>query len=763
MGDEHIIKFRSIATRIIMAAMPIIAISMILFVFVTYDIVDKQFTQQISEKMDESLLAASLKFQNELIRNESVAEGLALFAENTSKEAIEKGEMEAFLKSSIAGNYNTVGGGIWFEPLKLYEDKRFFCSYAFMRGDKVVYDGEYWQTLDYHVQDWYINGKNADHETVWSTVYYDPVADVDMITSTIPFYDAQGAFWGVATTDMALTNIKAIANDIRVGKTGQAFLIGSDGSYIFMPEGMGMEPIAQAELRNMFSNGQGDMAISFGGVEKRVFYSTLPDAHMMLAIAMDKSELSNTISDIVMNMAAYPVAGLLLASLCLILTARRLRGVANKVNSFADLAASGDFSQRIAVTETDEFGTMERRLNRMMDNMRAMSEQTQSMLVQAQEASRAKTDFLARMSHEIRTPMNAIIGMAQIIEKTSDIDKIHDCVSKLDKSSKHLLALINDILDMSKIEVGKLEILPEPFDIADVIRDIGEIMAVKADEKNQHLKIEIAEAMPCLIIADRLRIWQVVMNLLGNAVKFTPEEGHITIEAAAKLVDTAARKVGIEISVIDDGIGLSQEGMEKLFASFEQADGSISRKFGGTGLGLALSQKIAHLMGGIITVKSEGGKGSTFTFSFTAAYENEAEAKQETAGVRVEKDLSGRCVLVVDDLEINREIVITLLEDTGLVFDCAEDGAQAVSMFEKAPDKYSLVLMDMQMPKMDGLEATRRIRESECAQGATIPIVAMSANAFREDVEQCLKAKMNDHIAKPVDYALLLEKLNEWM
>ena len=381
--------------------------------------------------------------------------------------------------------------------------------------------------------------------------------------------------------------------------------------------------------------------------------------------------------------------------------------------------------------------------------------------------SRHKSAFLANMSHEIRTPMNAIIGMITIGKSASDIERKDYCFKKIENASNHLLGVINDILDMSKIEANKFEISPAEFNFEKMIKCAVNVINFRIDEKSQNLSLHIDSDIPRTIIGDDHRIAQVITNLLGNAVKFTPEHGAIRLDA--RLVEEENGICIIQISVSDTGIGIKPDQQEKIFQSFEQAESSTTRKYGGTGLGLAISKRIVEMMGGKIWVESDLWKGSNFAFTIHARrgtgsinespdkrQEKEAQTR-DIAGV-----FSGRRVLLAEDVEINREIVQALLEPTKLEIEWAENGAQAVRKFMEAPNKYDMIFMDIQMPEMDGYEAAQRIRSLETQRAKTIPIVAMTANVFKEDIDRCLEAGMNGHIGKPVNFNELVGKLQSF-
>jgi len=520
-------------------------------------------------------------------------------------------------------------------------------------------------------------------------------------------------------------------------------------------------------------------------------------------------------------------------------------------------------------------------------------------LHKATEASKAKGEFLSNMSHEMRTPLNAITGMTAIGKNAKDMERKDYALGKIQDASTHLLGLINDILDMSKIEANMLKLSAVEFSFEKVLKRVAELVNFRVDEKSQKFTVRIDNAIPDSLFGDDQRLVQVIINLLGNAVKFTPENGSVALDA--RFAGEENGICAIEISVSDTGIGISPEQQAHLFQSFQQADGSTVRKFGGTGLGLAISKNIVEMMGGDIRIESEIGKGSKFVFTVrmkrgtekkrpiaasgvnlsnirilavdddpdileyfdetarnlglhcdtaasgeealaltdkhgayhvcfvdwkmpgmdgiqlahelkTRAYLNsfvimisaaewsviEADAKKagvdkfmskplfqstiaeiiheylgddKERGEKSEEDaqsgsesvFAGRRALLAEDVEINREIVMALLEPTQLQIDCAESGSEAVRMFAQSPDKYDLIFMDVQMPGMDGYEATRLIRAMDAPRAKTVPIVAMTANVFQEDIEKCLNAGMNNHIGKPLNLDEVLEKLRKYL
>ncbi|MCL2796544.1 MAG: ATP-binding protein [Firmicutes bacterium] len=534
-------------------------------------------------------------------------------------------------------------------------------------------------------------------------------------------------------------------------------------------------------------------------------------------------------------------------------------------------------------------------LSQDITEMVALNKKLELAIVDAQAASLAKSNFLANMSHEIRTPINAITGMASIGKSARDADRKDYSLNRIDEASKHLLGVINDILDVSKIESGKFTLSPMEFDFEKMLQNVVNVSSFRLDEKKQPFSVYVDRTIPKILIGDDQRLAQVITNLLSNAMKFTPEKGSIWLRTYLE-----GEKDGvctIKITVTDTGIGINPAQQERLFKSFQQAENHTSRKFGGTGLGLSISKSIVEMMDGNIWIESKPGKGATFAFTVklqrgrevnkpsvnwsgirilavdnnemvladiqgivekfggycdiasngkeavrcieknlgynlyfinwecpTCLGESELLSEKlqssiakfgdafvvgifpsgghgdfrKTNAPRMDKVLqtplfpsiiedivreffsaddqsadhadeaaidsySGRHLLLAEDVDINREIVLTLLEPTQLQIDCAENGCEAVRLFSESPEKYEMIFMDVQMPEMDGYEATRRIRALDAERAKTIPIVAMTANVFREDVENCLAAGMNGHIGKPLNFSEVLVALQKYL
>ena len=373
-----------------------------------------------------------------------------------------------------------------------------------------------------------------------------------------------------------------------------------------------------------------------------------------------------------------------------------------------------------------------------------------------EQASIAKTNFLANMSHEIRTPLNAIIGMTTIATGSKDIKRKNYCLGKISGASAHLMGIINDILDMSKIEEGKFELSCTEFDFHAMLQRVASLFEFRLREKEQHLNLITDPSIPSRIITDEQRLAQVITNLIGNAIKFTPDEGKITLESKILTRNGEGSDCVMELRVTDTGIGISKEQQAKLFHSFVQVDSSISRKFGGTGLGLAISKKIVEMMHGGIRIESEMGHGSSFIVTIKVELPPQEAVPvhgPDADPVALTADFSGKRILLAEDVEINREIVLTLLEDFNMEIVEAEDGGQAFDKFSANPNRFDLIFMDIHMPNINGYEATRLIRSLDHPKAKTVPIIAMTANVFKEDIDKCMEAGMNGHVGKPLDFA----------
>ncbi len=379
---------------------------------------------------------------------------------------------------------------------------------------------------------------------------------------------------------------------------------------------------------------------------------------------------------------------------------------------------------------------------------------------EAQSANKAKSEFLSHMSHDIRTPINGIMGMTEIaLKNVSDAARVEDCLGKISNSSQHLLSLVNDVLDMSRIESGKVAINSEPMNMTAAIDECASIIGGQLIDRDVELIREFGGFEHPNLIGDELHLRQVLINILGNSVKFTPDGGRIFFRV--KETGCADGKAHFHFEIEDTGIGMKQEFLKHIWEPFAQEDGGNRTNYKGTGLGMAITKQFVDMMGGTIAVESRLNEGSKFTLDLSLDIDQhaaEAAEKPEEA----ELHLEGMRVMLVEDNELNTEIAKFMLEEAGITVTCAENGKLAVEMFRNSEaGSFDVILMDIMMPVMDGLDAARAIRALDHPDAGTIPIVAMTANAYDEDVRNAREAGMNGHLAKPIDTGLLYRTLYE--
>ncbi len=413
------------------------------------------------------------------------------------------------------------------------------------------------------------------------------------------------------------------------------------------------------------------------------------------------------------------------------------------------------------IERKDELGTLAKTIQCLRESLGNKHRELSSAAVKAEAANKAKSNFLGHMSHEMRTPMNVIIGMANIAKESQDLEKIRESLGKIEVSSTHLLNIINNVLDMSKIEANKVSLQYAPFHFVNMLQRV----AFELEGAEWDFSMDVDKDIPAYIISDEQRMEQVIFHFLSNAKKFTPAGGRILLQA--ELLNKSEEQCFLKISITDTGIGVAEEQQEYLFQPFQQANMTISHKFGGAGLGLSICKQVVDLMEGELFFDSVENKGTCIGFVLACDLPD-ADFVATSEKIDVVDDISlldlrNKTILLVDDVDINREIAMSMFENTGVKFVEAENGAVAVQKISANIDLYDVVLMDIQMPEMDGYEATKAIRRLHSPKAKTIPIIAMTANTFREDALACLEAGMNDHVGKPIDTKELLTVLKKFI
>ncbi len=618
-----------------------------------------------------------------------------------------------------------------------------------------------------------------------------------------PVYSLENnAIIGVVYNVSKLTD--TMSERMHLGELGYIFVSDKNGSVFIHKDSTKVLSKNLFETdwgRDILVQGSGALTFEESGRSKRVFFDVLPETKWIAGAVLDLGELSAPGDRVRREVTALSILILLVLTAIIYLFVKNIVDALLKAVRYAEQISQGVLDNDLDLRGTeqgifyqikyawketlnslkgkkdpqlsskqaqnldqfkrdDELGVLYNALQVMVGSMR-------SMVKKADDASRMKSEFLANMSHEIRTPLNAVIGLAHLyLTNEDEVEKKRDYVQKIEVSGKSLLGIINNVLDTSKIEAGMFELENTHFSIHEVGEQIITIYHDVAANKGIELSFDVEKDLPQHYIGDRVRLGQVLNNLVGNAIKFT-EKGSVSVHCfagadLAEKLEVPEGRVPVAIQVQDTGIGFSQEQGEHLFKPFAQADASITRRFGGTGLGLVISKQIIELMGGTLLVESVVGQGTTFTIVLML---DPAEDKQTQLAQKVEDDiaqhisLKGKHILVVEDNMINQLIMEELLQRTEATISMADNGQIAVDMTQQ--ETYDLILMDMQMPVMDGIQATKIIREQYTVD--SLPIIAVTANAMKEDKEKGIAVGLNDYLTKPIDPQNLMIVLHHWL
>ncbi len=583
---------------------------------------------------------------------------------------------------------------------------------------------------------WYVEANKNFGEVVFVEPYIDFIHSNLVITCSKAFKFKDGVV-GVVSIDISLENIISKVNSLETSENGGAYLLSSQGSVMtyndkdFLPKISNGEVeflsakevldnvIVEEKIDSYLDNDiQMEYIKDYDGKYKYEATIKIEKTNWILGVNVPLLDYEDSVRQIALNQ--YPIVALAVLMMLISLIIALIFNMNNKRNK--------EMQKNIEIAEM---------------------------------ASRTKSEFLSRMSHEMRTPLNAIIGMAKISENTNDIEVYKKSMSTINASSRYLLNIINDILDMSKIESGKLELSNIEFNLEDMVANVYSLLNDSAKAKQQILTIKMGSNLHGSYFADEMRASQVLVNIIGNAIKFTENGKQISV-----FIDEISSEEGyseVQFEVTDEGIGMSKEQMDRLFNAFEQADGSITRRYGGTGLGLSISKSIVEKMGGEVSVKSILGKGSTFTFTLRMQKIEGIVNKKSDKVIKKLPDFTGKTLLLAEDIEINAELLSALLKDTKIEIDIATNGVIAFEKFNSQPDKYDIIFMDIQMPQMNGFDATRKIRDLKTSKAQSIPIIAMTANAFNDDIKQCLESGMNGHLSKPIDMDKIIEMLQKYL
>ncbi|MFP3156220.1 ATP-binding protein [Lachnospiraceae bacterium ZAX-1] len=676
------------------------------------------------------------------------------------------GNSEAYDKTGrYAPYWNKLGGNIAVEPL-----------------------------YDIDIADWYIVPKEERHEYITDPYPYEVQGHSVMLASLVFPILHNDKFIGIISSDIVLDKLQEMVSKVTPhGQEGYTKIFSNAGVVVAHPDkmklGLDLEEAypelsnSADEIKDAIKNGKEYISVSddYYTVYMPIQFSQVTNP-WSVAVSIPMTKVLKNADDVRNFSIIVSVIAICVIAAILYLIAISITKPIIVLSNISKTIGEGNFDIDVPLIEgNNEIGTLSTVFKYMVAEINKTFLKLNSALEAANVASEAKSFFLANMSHEIRTPLNAVIGLNQMLLATPLNDRQKDYLEKMRRASGSLLGIVNNILDFSKIETGEMELDVAPFDIRQMFDDLAILFEAQNAHSVIELRFELSPSLPTTLLGDRLRLQQVFINVMDNAYKFT-QSGSITVRVDVS--DRSQNGMMIDFTVEDTGIGMNEAQMNKIFSAFSQVDNTSTRKYGGTGLGLALTQQVIKLMGGKISVSSEVGKGTCFTFScpFEPAEDTEGSLDVDGKGVKLKgvdgkdvkpkdadvKDdgdnavLQGMRVLLVEDNEINIMIATELLDNVGIDVTIAENGKEALERLDEAYKKgklFDLVLMDLQMPIMDGYEATIAIKAMP--EYKSMPIYALTAHAFLEEQQRCLDIGMKEHLTKPIEidkfYAALRE------